>query len=56
MGLHCFPFTILQLSMSLNACLDIKWSYLVFLSLKSEHALRDMNNSKIMEGKQGKPI
>ena len=55
MGLYCFPFTILELFMSLNAGLDIKWSYLVFLS-KSEHALRDMNNSKIMEGKQGKPI
>ena len=32
MGLHCFPFHILQLFMSLNACLDIKWAYLVFLS------------------------
>ena len=32
MGLPCFPFIILQLFMSLNACLDIKWAYLVFLS------------------------
>ena len=32
MGLPCFPFIILQLFMSLNACSDIKWAYLVFLS------------------------
>ena len=32
MGLPCFPFILLQLFMSLNACLDIKWAYLVFLS------------------------
>ena len=29
MGLPGFHFTILQLFMSLNACLDIKWAYLV---------------------------
>ena len=32
MGLPCFPFILLELFMSLNACLDIKWAYLVFLS------------------------
>ena len=32
MGLHCFPFILLELFMSLNACLDIKWFYIVFLS------------------------
>ena len=32
MGLPCFPFIILQLFMSLNACLDIEWAYIVFLS------------------------
>ena len=32
MGLPCIPFILLQLFMSLNACLDIKWAYLVFLS------------------------
>ena len=32
MGLHSFPFIILELFMSLNACSDIKWAYLVFLS------------------------
>ena len=31
MGLHCFPFINLELFMSLNVCLDIKWAYLVFL-------------------------
>ena len=28
----CFPFILLELFMSLNACLDIKWAYIVFLS------------------------
>ena len=32
MGLPCFPFILLQLFMSLNAGLDFKWAYLVFLS------------------------
>ena len=32
MGLPCFPFILLQLFMSLNACSDINWAYLVFLS------------------------
>ena len=32
MGLPCFPFILLELFMSLNACSDIKWAYLVFLS------------------------
>ena len=32
MGLPCFPFILLELFMSLNACLDIKWAYIVFLS------------------------
>ena len=31
MGLHCFHFILLQLFMSLNAGLDIKRAYLVFL-------------------------
>ena len=31
MGFQCFPFIILELFMSLNACLDIKWFYIVFL-------------------------
>ena len=26
MGLPCFPFILLELFMSLNACLDIKWA------------------------------
>ena len=30
-GLHCILFILLELFMSLNACLDIKWAYLVFL-------------------------
>ena len=30
-GLHCFPFIILQLFMSLNACLDIEWAQFLFL-------------------------
>ena len=30
MGLPCFPFILLELFISLNACLDIKWAYLVF--------------------------
>ena len=25
MGLPCFPFILLEIFMSLNACLDIKW-------------------------------
>ena len=29
MGLHCILFILLELFMSLNACLDIKWAYLV---------------------------
>ena len=32
MDLPCIPFIILELFMSLNACLDIKWAYIVFLS------------------------
>ena len=32
MGLACIPFILLELFMSLNACLDIKWAYIVFLS------------------------
>ena len=32
MGLHCFPFILLELFMSLNACSDIKLFYIVFLS------------------------
>ena len=32
MGLDCVPFILLELFMSLNACLDIKWAYIVFLS------------------------
>ena len=32
MGLHCFPYILLEIFMSLNACLDIKWLYIVFLS------------------------
>ena len=31
-GLACIPFILLELFMSLNACLDIKWAYIVFLS------------------------
>ena len=30
MGLPCFPFILLQLFMSLNACSDIKRAQLVF--------------------------
>ena len=32
MVLPCFPFIILELFISLNACLGIKWAYIVFLS------------------------
>ena len=32
MVLPCFPFILLELFMSLNACSDIKWFYIVFLS------------------------
>ena len=32
MGLHCFPFILLELFMSLYASLDIKWASIVFLS------------------------
>ena len=32
MGLPCIPFILLELFMSLNACSDIKWAYIVFLS------------------------
>ena len=32
MGLACIPFILLQLFMSLDASLDIKGAYLVFLS------------------------
>ena len=32
MGLASFPIIIFQLFMSLNACSDIKWAYIVFLS------------------------
>ena len=38
MGLHCFPFIHLQLFMSLNACLDIEWAYIVFLSYFCNYA------------------
>ena len=31
-GFTLFPFILLEFFMSLNACLDIKWSYIVFLS------------------------
>ena len=31
MWLACIPFILLELFMSVNACLDIKWAYLVFL-------------------------
>ena len=37
MGLACFPFIILELFMSLNACLDIKWADV--LELKKETKL-----------------
>ena len=32
MGLPCIPFILLELFMSLNAGLVMKWAYLVFLS------------------------
>ena len=32
MGLVCILFKLLELFMSLNACLYIKWAYLAFLS------------------------
>ena len=47
MGLPCFPFILLELFMSLNACLDIKWAYIVFLLLlelfMSLNACSDLN-------------
>ena len=36
MGLACIPFILLELFMSLNACLDIKWAYIVFLFILLE--------------------
>ena len=30
MGLACFPFILLELFMSLNACSDIKWAFNLF--------------------------
>ena len=32
MGLPCFPVILLEIFMSLNACSDFQWAYLVFLS------------------------
>ena len=32
MGLPCIPYILLELFMSLNACSDFKWAYIVFLS------------------------
>ena len=31
MGLQCFTFIPLELFISLNACLDFKWDYIIFL-------------------------
>ena len=38
MGLHCFPFIILEFFMSLNACSDIKWGLPCFPFILLEYS------------------
>ena len=49
MGLACFPFILLELSMSLNACSDIKLAYIVFLSYFLNHSCPLMH-AQILNG------
>ena len=49
MGLACISFILFELFMSLNACLDIKWAYLVFLSYFWNHSCLLMH-AQILSG------